>query len=100
MPTTLTSAPEFQLAVFPETAWTGLIRRYRDLIVPSTEAPDVFHFGSFIAAVGCLVGRKAWVCYPHEIYLNFYNLLVGVTGQTRKTTAYQFATRFMEKVAQ
>jgi len=78
-------------------AWRGLAGRYRDIVSPCTEAPDVFHLASFIAAVGCLVGRKAWVCCPHRTYPNFYCLLVGKTANARKTTAYQFALDLFEQ---
>jgi hypothetical protein len=81
---------------FPEAAWTGLLARYRDLVGPCTEAPPEFHYASFIAAVGCLVGRKAWINNPHPIYPNFYSLLIGETAQARKTTAYQFALRLLD----
>jgi hypothetical protein len=80
----------------PEIAWTGQIKRYRDLIAPCTEAPEAFHLGCFIAAVGCLIGRRAWVCTPHATYPNSYSLLVGTTAYTRKTTAYQFALGLLE----
>jgi hypothetical protein len=80
-----------------DAAWRGLPRRYRDVVSPCTEAPDVFHLASFIAAVGCLVGRKAWVCCPHRTYPNFYCLLVGKTATARKSTAYQFALDLFEQ---
>jgi hypothetical protein len=75
----------------PEIAWRGLARRYRDLVGPCTEAPEAFHLASLIAAAGCLIGRKAWICTPHPTFPNFYCLLIGKTGHTRKTTAYKFA---------
>jgi hypothetical protein len=81
-----------------EVAWRGLMGRYRDVVSPCTEAPDVFHLGSFVAAVGCLVGRKAWVRSPHHVYPNFYSLLVGKTANARKTTAYQFAIDLFDGV--
>jgi hypothetical protein len=46
--------------------WSGLAGRYRDIVGPCTEAPEAFHLGSFLAVVGCLMGRKAWVCTPHN----------------------------------
>jgi len=85
------------IPVLPDIAWRGLVGRYRDVVSPCTEAPDVFHLASFIAAVGCLIGRKAWVCCPHRTYPNFYCLLVGKTANARKTTAYQFALDLFEQ---
>jgi hypothetical protein len=87
---------EPQLARLPEIAWTGLVKRYRDLVAPCTEAPEAFHLGCLIAAVGCLIGRRAWVVTPHATYPNFYSLLVGSTANTRKSTAYQFALGLRE----
>ena len=84
-------APQPTFARLRDVAWRGLVGRYCDVVSPCTEAPDVFHLGSFIAAVGCLIGRKVWVCSPHRVYPNFYSLLVGKTANARKTTAYQFA---------
>jgi hypothetical protein len=82
--------------VLPKVAWTGLIKRYRDLVAPCTEAPEAFHLGCFLPALGCLIGRRAWVCSPHKTFPNFYSLLVGPTAHARKSTAYQFSTRFVE----
>jgi hypothetical protein len=58
----------------PDIVWQGLVGRYRDIVGPCTEAPDVFHLGSLIAALGCLIGRRAWICTPHATYPNFYSL--------------------------
>ena len=81
-----------------EVAWRGLIGRYRDIVSPCTEAPDVFHLGSFLAAVGCLIGRRAWICSPHPVYPNFFCLLIGRTSSARKTTAYQFALDLLREI--
>ncbi len=86
------------IPVLPDPAWRGLVGRYRDVVSPCTEAPDVFHLASFIAAVGCLIGRRAWVYAPHAIYPNFYCLLIGRTANARKTTAYQFALNLCDDV--
>jgi hypothetical protein len=85
------------IAKLGNVAWRGLAGHYRDVVSPCTEAPAVFHLGSFFAAVGCLIGRKAWVCSPQRIYPNFYCLLVGKTAKARKTTAYQFALDLFEE---
>jgi hypothetical protein len=89
-------APTF--ARLNEVAWRGLVGRYRDVVAPCTEAPEVFHLGSFVAAVGCLIGRRAWVRAPQHIFPNYYCLLVGKTANARKTTAYQFAVDLFDEV--
>jgi hypothetical protein len=92
------AAPAPTFAKLNDVAWRGLAGRYRDVVSRCTEAPDVFHLGSFVAAVGCLIGRKAWVCCPHRVYPNFYSLLVGKTANARKTTAYQFSIDLFDEV--
>jgi hypothetical protein len=91
-------AAQVTIPRLPDIAWTGLTGRYRDLVSPCTEAPEAFHLGSLLAAVGCLVGRRAWICLPQETYPNLFCLLVGKTAHTRKTTAYGIALKMMEEV--
>src|SRR5579863_7050955 len=91
------AAPAVTVPTLDAVAWRGLAGSYRDIVSPCTEAPDAFHLASFIAAVGCLIGRKAWVCCPHQTYPNFYSLLIGKTANARKTTAYQFALDLFEQ---
>jgi hypothetical protein len=90
-------AVEPAFARLNDVAWRGVAGRYRNVVSRCTEAPDVFHLGSFLAAVGCLVGRRVWVCSPHRTYPNFYCLLVGKTANARKTTAYQFAVDLFDE---
>jgi hypothetical protein len=91
------AAPVAAIPTLSDAAWRGLAGRYREIVSPCTEAPDAFHLASFIAAVGCLIGRRAWVCCPHASYPNFYCLLIGRTANARKTTAYQFALDLFEQ---
>jgi hypothetical protein len=94
------AVPGVAIHALPDAAWRGLAGRYRNIVSPCTEAPDVFHLASFIAAVGCLIGRRAWVCCPHATFPNFYCLLIGRTANARKTTAYQFALNLFEDTAE
>ncbi len=84
----------------PPSLWNGLAQQYLELVAPATEAPESFHLGSFITAIGCLIGRDAWFCNPLPVFPNFYTLLLGPTGQGRKTTSYRLALRLMEEVAE
>ncbi len=43
----------------PSGAWTGFAQQYLDIVGQATEAPESFHLGALITAVGCLVGRRA-----------------------------------------
>ena len=83
----------------PPSIWNGLAQQYLELVAPATEAPESFHLGSFITAIGCLIGRDAWFCNPHEVFPNFYTLLLGPTGQGRKTTSYRFGLGPWERFA-
>jgi hypothetical protein len=85
---TETDKPE--LPTFPQEAITGLIKRYIDLVSKSTEAPDEFHWAIFLTVVGLLIGRKLYVSQPTPLFLNFYLLLLGQSGLTRKSTAMRF----------
>lgn len=72
---------------FPESAWTGLFAVWRDIIAPRTEAPLEFLWAAFLVAVGMTIGRSAWRESPDPVYPNFYLLLLGPTGDSRKSTA-------------
>mgnify|MGYP002641562128 CR=1 FL=1 len=72
---------------FPAAAWRGVFDDYRKAVGPSTEAPESFHFGNFLAVSGHSFGRKTWVECPLPVYFNFATLQVGETGRERKTTA-------------
>ena len=78
------------LPPFPSGAWVGLLDDYRYLVGPSTEAPDSFHYAILVASLGACLGRSFFLRIPHPLYMNFYFLLVGQTGETRKSTALQY----------
>jgi hypothetical protein len=76
----------------PASAWDGLVGEYRDLVGPTTEAPDEFHFAAFMVSAGLLIGRRLRVHYGNPLYANLYSLMVGQTGVTRKTTSQRRAS--------
>src|SRR5262245_45688121 len=76
-----------ELPAFPEEAITGLFKKYLDLVGPSTEAPDSYHWVVFLTVAGLLFGRKLFINQPMSLYPNFYSLLIGQTGLSRKSTA-------------
>jgi hypothetical protein len=78
--------------------WRGLLADYRDLILPTTEAPDAYHLFSFLAAFGSLIGRTAHVYCAGEKYGNLFTCLVGKTGGARKTTAINAAYNVLKPV--
>jgi hypothetical protein len=72
----------------PESCWRGLFVDYRELVGPTTEAPDAYHFASFSVVVGALLGRRVWVHYANRLYPNFYMVLAGTSGLPRKSTSW------------
>lgn len=40
----------------PDSCWQGLFADYRDLVAPTTEASDAYHFASFAVAFGAILG--------------------------------------------
>lgn len=73
----------------PDSIWQGLFSEYRDLVAPTTEAPDAYHFGNFAVVLGATLGRRVWVQYGNHTYPNFYICEVGTTALTRKGTAWR-----------
>ena len=83
---------------FPEAAWTGLFRRWRDIAAPCTEAPVESLWGAFLVAAGLILGRNVWRSSPRPLYPNFYLLLVGQTGDSRKSTVLWLAEELLQRV--
>ncbi len=80
-----TSPADLQL---PAIAWQGLFKDYRDMVAPTTEAADAFHYATFLQVFGCTIGRRLFVYHATQLYPNFYNCLVGRSGLTRKDTTW------------
>jgi len=78
---------------FPEEAFTGLFKSYRDLVEPCTEAPSSYHWVTFLTMTGLLVGRNVFIRSPLPLYPNFFSLLIGSTGLNRKSTTMTFGVR-------
>ena len=89
--------PQEALPEFPEEAFTGLFKSYRDLVEPCTEAPAAYHWVTFLTMTGLLLGRKLSISHPLPLYPNFYSLLIGTTGLNRKSTALNFGRRELLK---
>ncbi len=86
--------------VFPEAAWTGLFGRWRDITAPCTEAPLESLWGALLLAAGMIIGRNAWRESPRPLYPNFYLLLVGQTGDSRKSTVMWLACQLLRHVGE
>lgn len=72
----------------PAIAWRGLFKDYRDMVAPTTEAADAFHYATFLQVFGCTIGRRLHVYHAGSQYPNFYACLVGRSGLTRKDTTW------------
>jgi hypothetical protein len=83
---------------FPEAAWTGPFLQWRDTVAPCTEAALAALWGAFLLAVGMVIGRNAWRWSPRALYPNFYLLLLGQTGDSRKSTVLWFACELLRYV--
>ncbi len=78
------------LPKFPEIAWTGPFREYRDIVGPSTEAPDEFHWAVLFQTIGLAIGRRRYLCTPRPLYPNSFIMVIAPTGDPRKSTALEF----------
>lgn len=83
---------------FPEEAWVGIAKEYRDLISPSTEAPDAFHFGVISSILGLCLGRKFYFFNPHPVFQNYYFIVVGTSSIYHKGTAVRFGEEVSEEL--
>ena len=85
---------------FPEAAWRGLFGQWREVAAPCTEAPLENLWGAFLVAVGLMLGRNVWKESPRPLYPNFYMLLLGQTGDSRKSTVLWLAGELLRHVGE
>jgi hypothetical protein len=85
---------------FPESAWTGLFADWRGVVSSCTEASLESLWGVFLLACGLIIGRQVWRSSPRALYPNFYILLLGQTGNSRKSTCLWLATEFLNHVGE
>jgi len=96
----VTCSQETPMARLPEAAWSGPFGQWRDTVAPCTEAPHEFLYASFLVALGMMLGRNVWRSTPRPIYPNFYVLLLGQTGDSRKSTSLWFAEELLRHVGE
>jgi hypothetical protein len=85
---------------FPEVAWAGFFGQWRDMIGSRTEAPTEYLWGAFLLAAGVMIGRSAWRDSPPPLFPNFYLLLTGRTGDSRKSTVLWFAEQLLKNLGE
>src|SRR4029077_14664497 len=72
---------------FPETAWTGFFREYRDAVIDACESPACFHHAALSSVIPSLFAGSVRWQYGGRQPITDYAVLVGVTGFARKDTA-------------
>ena len=92
------SSSEEIIKEFPSVAWSGLFKRWREIAAPCTEASLESLWGAFLIAAGLILGRTIWRSSPRPIYPNFYLLLLGQTGDSRKSTVIYLAEQLLQRV--
>ncbi len=85
---------------FPVAAWTGLFARWRDMVAPCTEAALENLWAGFVIAVGLMLGRNVWMAHgtTRPLFPNFYVLLVGRTGDSRKSTVLWLTSELLRHI--
>lgn len=83
---------------FPQVAWTGLFAKWRDIVAPCTEASLESLWSAFLIAAGLILGRSVWRSSPRPLYPNFFLLLLGQTGDSRKSTVIWLAEELLQRV--
>lgn len=84
---------------FPQAAWSEKIfRDFREGIVPCTEAAPEKLWSALLVAAGLMLGRNVRLENPKPIYVNFYTLQVGETGDARKSTVLWITAELLRRV--
>jgi hypothetical protein len=92
------TTPSIFIPVLPVTVWRGTFAQYRELMSPTSEASDAYHYAGFLTTVGALLGRSVMVYYAGELYPNFYIVIEGRTGISRKSSAVRMAVKTIRDV--
>lgn len=75
-----------------------IFNSYMDVLIEVTEAPKSYHFFSFAAIMGMLLGKNVYLSYARPLYPNMFVLLVGRSGLDRKDTAISYATDLLRSI--
>lgn len=80
----------YTLPDFPETAWRGAFKWWREIVEPVTVCPVPYHYANLLAILSSQMGDIAALNEGVDTYLNFYIFSYGRTG-TKKSTAMNLA---------
>lgn len=92
------TTPSMTIPELPASVWRGIFAEYRDLMSPTSEASDAYHFAAFLTTVGALLGRSIMIYYAGPLYPNFYTVIEGRTGISRKSSAIRTAVKTIRDV--
>lgn len=96
IPKEVKTAAQGKYPTLPESAWHPLALRYRDLMAPTTNAPDSFHLACFLTVFGATLHRSVYTVISERLYPNMFTVLVGDPGDSRKTSSMKKAFRFFK----
>lgn len=85
---------------FPAIAWSGFFSRWRETVAPCTEAALETLWATGLLAAGMVIGRRAYRESPRALYPNFYVMILGQTGDSRKSTTMWLACELLRHVGE
>lgn len=84
----------FNPTPMPAGAIVGWLREYVDLAEPTTESSESFHAACMMTVMGACIGKRVGIFHASDaLYANFYTLLIGRSGNSRKDTSIRRALR-------
>ena len=91
------SFPSAGLKGLPEEVWCDFLEMFRRWVEPTTDSSFEYIFAVAMQTLGLAMGRSVSVSYGSLLYPNFYFVLVGPPGRSRKTT---IVSRGVEVIAE
>jgi phage/plasmid primase-like uncharacterized protein len=77
------------LGPFPEEAWRGPFKTYRDAMQGTSEAPDTAHFTALWGVAAACLRRRVSFYYAFPHYPNVYLVNFGGTGDSKTSAGRQ-----------
>jgi hypothetical protein len=77
------------LGDFPERAWRGAFKIYREAMDGTSEAPDTAHFSALWAMAAACLRRRVSFYYAYPHYPNVYLVNYGNTGDSKTSAGRQ-----------
>jgi len=87
------------MPTLPDVVWRGIFSSYRELVGNCTEACDEYHFGTLATVIGTVIGRRVGGWYGRPVFPNFFTVLVGDTGVSRKSTAASLGLKLLKDMS-